>query len=159
VGDVRALLPSASIDFSRIVLVGFSAGGQLALWAGAKHKLRVVALAPVADLERAAELRLNHGVVGELLGGSPHDVPERYEAASPVRLLPAGARHVLIHGTADDIVPEELSRRYVERAKQLGDDAQLISLEGADHFALLDPAGQHWTTIASAIGGAVTQRR
>jgi acetyl esterase/lipase len=60
------------LDLGRVVAVGHSSGGHLALWLGAEKPLAlrgVVALAAVADLRRAWELKLSRGVSGELLGG------------------------------------------------------------------------------------------
>jgi pimeloyl-ACP methyl ester carboxylesterase len=99
----------------------------------------VVALAPVADLERASRLRLSEGIVDELLGGTPESVPDRYELTSPVLRLPLGVPQVVIHGTADDSVPLELSQTYAAAAEAAGDRAQLVVLPGADHFDIVDP--------------------
>ncbi|HEV7629120.1 MAG TPA: alpha/beta hydrolase, partial [Streptomyces sp.] len=54
------------------VLLGHSAGGQLALWAASARDAaadRVVAVSPVADLAGAHRLRLSGGAVSEFLGG------------------------------------------------------------------------------------------
>lgn len=59
--------------------------------------------------------------------------PDRYAAASPYALLPIGVPVVCMHGDADQVVPIEQSRRYVDRAKQLGDPATLITPPGIDH--------------------------
>ncbi|MCX2971742.1 MULTISPECIES: alpha/beta hydrolase family protein [Streptomyces] len=112
------------------VLLGHSAGGQLALWAAARRDRaadRVVALAPVADLGRAADLGLSAGAVGEFLGAHPPD------EADPMRLLPRVPVE-LLHGTADLDVPVELSRRY---AANWG--ARLHLLPGTGHYAPLLP--------------------
>jgi len=47
-------IPKLPVDHTRIVLVGHSAGGQLALWAAKKARLPVVALAPVSDVQESA---------------------------------------------------------------------------------------------------------
>ena len=111
----------------------------------------VVALAPVSDLEQAAALGLNRGVVSELLGGTPAQVPERYATASPARLLPLGVPQVLVHGTADSEVPIALSESYVSRARAGGDRAELRAVQGADHFQLMDPGSRCWPIIRDAV--------
>jgi pimeloyl-ACP methyl ester carboxylesterase len=114
----------------RTVLVGHSAGGQLALWAGKRAKLPVVALAPVSDVRDAASRR------------GPESAPARFMAAehyadgSPLELLPLGVPQIVIHGTADEDVPYEMSVRYVEAA---GGEAELVTLEGTGHFEPIDP--------------------
>jgi pimeloyl-ACP methyl ester carboxylesterase len=110
-----------------------------------------VALAPVADLRRAWELKLSNTVVADLLGGSPQDLPDRYRSASPIELVPLGVAQRLLHGTNDDIVPLEISRRYVAAAKKSGDDSQLIEVTGAGHFELIDPRSSAWSAVEEAV--------
>ena len=86
-----------------------------------------------------------------MLGGSPGQVPERFEAASPVELLPNGCRQLLIHGADDDIVPISFGRDYVEAAQAAGDDATLLALSDADHFAVIDPESSVWPEIQRAV--------
>ncbi|MBB1244496.1 alpha/beta fold hydrolase [Streptomyces durbertensis] len=117
------------------VLLGHSAGGQLALWAAARRDRaadRVVAVAPVADLSRAYDLGLSDGAVTEFLGGHA-EVRRLLPEADPMRLLPRVPVEVL-HGTADQDVPIELSRRY---ANNWG--ARLHLLPGVGHFAAFHP--------------------
>src|SRR5205814_3112302 len=98
-----------------------------------------VSLAGVVDLRRGSELGLSGGVVDQLLGGRPGEVPERLALASPYELLPIGCPQLLIHGQVDGLVPIELSRRYAERAAALGDPIELVELAGTGHFELIDP--------------------
>lgn len=138
------------LDLDRVFVAGHSAGGHLALWGAARRRLRAgpspvrvalaVGLAPIADLARAAELRVGGDVVAEFLGGVPARVPERYRAASPMEMLPLGVRQLILHGTADDAVPIELSRHYAEAARAAGDTIELVELPGVGHMEYLDPA-------------------
>src|SRR5579884_2310215 len=140
------------LDRSCIVTLGHSAGGQLALWVATRRKLAgMVSLAGVVDLKRAYQLNLSNGVVADLLGGSPDSTPERYAAASPVELLPLHSPQRLIHGTADSIVPFEISQHYVDVARIRGDDAQLLSLEGTGHFELIDPRSEEFHTVQTTV--------
>ena len=142
------------LDLTRVVAIGHSAGGQLALWLAAQHKIPlrgVVSLAGVADLRRAWELSLSRGVVAELLGGTPQERPKRYRQASPIELLPLGVPERLLHGTRDDVVPIEISRRFQAAAAAAGDDARLIELPDAGHFDLIDPRTPAWTQVESAV--------
>jgi acetyl esterase/lipase len=170
IDDLTLVEARHRLDLSRVVLMGHSAGGHLALWAAARHRLPaehplhggsdlaprgVVALAGVLDLARAAELALSHSVVNELLGGSPDVVPDRYAAASPYEMLPLGIRQVVVHGDRDEVVPIELSERYGARALALGDPAELVSLPGVDHFAVIDPRTQAWAHVEAAVERAM----
>jgi pimeloyl-ACP methyl ester carboxylesterase len=134
------------LDVRRVVGAGHSAGGHLILWLAAQRAVDmrgVVPLAAVSDLRRAFALQLGSGVVGEFLGGSPDRIPQRYAAASPMQLLPISVRQRVIHGTADTIVPFEMSERFAKASH----NAKLIALPGAGHFELIDPRAREWDTI------------
>jgi acetyl esterase/lipase len=143
-----------SLDLKRVVAAGHSAGGHLVLWLAKQNAIALrglVALAPVADLRFAWELKLSNTVVADLLGGSPQDLPDRYRSASPIELVPLGVAQRVLHGTNDDIVPLEISRRYVAAAKKSGDDSQLIEVTGAGHFELIDPRSSAWSAVEEAV--------
>jgi len=164
-----ALRPFAArypLDLSRTLTLGHSAGGHLALWLAARPRLSAgaalwqadplpihgaVALAGVADLRRAWELRLSDHVTDTLMGGDPAQFPDRYASGSPYDLLPLGVPQVLFHGTSDINVPYEISERYVARAQALGDDARLVTQEGAGHFEPVDPSTAEWQAVQQAL--------
>jgi acetyl esterase/lipase len=156
VRDAVNLLPSllASLDIpvGPLHVLGHSAGGHLALWLAtvATPATRFVGLAPVAALADAFALDLDGGAVEALLGGSPFDVPARYDEADPARRLSLAAPHAvrIVHGTADDLVPISLSRSV---AASFPDRVTLTELEGADHFALIDPDSPAWQTVLTAL--------
>jgi acetyl esterase/lipase len=135
-------------DPHRTIVLGHSAGGHLALWlAGELADLSgVVALAPVASLRLAWELRLGNGAVGEFLQGSPEEVPGRYQAADPAN-RPSSVPRVLIHGTADEIVPIELSREYVRLRRCDPAFVKLVELPAGDHFDVIDPQSRFHETV------------
>lgn len=138
------------LDLTRVVAAGHSAGGQLALWLGAQRPVElrgVVSLAGVADLRRAWELRLSDGIVAKFLGGTPEQVPDRYAKADPMERLPITVRQRAVHGTADDIVPFEISEGFCKASK----NSHLIPLKGAGHFALIDPRTPEWKQVSAAI--------
>jgi acetyl esterase/lipase len=151
---LRTLAQRYPLDLTRVVAIGHSAGGQLALWLAAQHKIPlrgVVSLAGVADLRRAWELGLSRGAVAELLGGTPQEQPERYRQASPIELLPLRVPERLLHGAKDDVVPIEMSRRFQAAAAAAGDDARLSELPDAGHFDLIDPRTRAWAAVEAAV--------
>lgn len=153
---VDALAGVDSVDAERIVLVGHSAGGQLALWAAARGGVRAaVSLAGVLDLVAAAEVRLGDGACQAFLGGEPEDVPERYAAASPAARLPIGVPQLLVHGSADDVVPPNQSRDYARAARRAGDEAELVEIPGAGHFDVIEPRHAAWLGVAARLPGLV----
>ena len=167
---LRTLADAYPLDLRRVVALGHSAGGQLALWLAARHRLAAdsplhtpdpllphaaVSLAGVLDLRRASALRLSNTAVHELLDGPPEQYDQRYAAVSPADLLPLGVRQILLHGTADDSVPYEISRDYAEAARAAGDPVTLTALPGAGHFALVDPRTAEWRATLDAVHSAV----
>ncbi|MFF4870120.1 alpha/beta hydrolase family protein [Streptomyces sp. NPDC003444] len=158
-----AHLPRA--DTGRIVLTGHSAGGQLALWAAARHVLPagspwrlpappplrgVVALAPIAHFARAVELGVCGGAVTELLGG-PEAYGERAASADPAALLPTGIATTVVQGREDVVVPYAVADAYAEAAAKAGEAVGLTLLEETGHFPLVDPATDACAVVAEEI--------
>jgi acetyl esterase/lipase len=145
------------IDPRRVVVMGHSAGGQLALCLAAHEPrvTRVVSLAGVVDLERAYQLHLSNDAVVEFLRGMPHDVPDHYREADPMQLSLSQARQWLIHGSADDTVPPAFSRDYVaakqKRTDQQKEDVNLLEIPGAGHFDLIDPRSSAWKRVEETV--------
>jgi acetyl esterase/lipase len=161
IDHLAALAGTYSLDLDRVVAVGHSAGGHLALWAAGRGQLTegapgalgpspvrlcgAVGLAPVGDLVEAASMGLGGGAASKLMGGPPQRHPDRYAIANPAQLLPMGVPQVLVHGDADGAVPLILSQHYVARAVAAGDSATLVELPGAGHMELIDPASAAWS--------------
>lgn len=153
------------LDPARVVLVGHSAGGQLAVWAASRTRLPpgapgagpmvqprgTVSQAGVLDLAAAADQGLGGGAVTSLLGGSPAQVPDRYALASPTALVPAPTPVVCVHGRDDTTVPIDQSMRYVAAATAARGSASLRLVDGADHFALIDPSTAAWAVCRQAL--------
>jgi acetyl esterase/lipase len=140
------------IDLGRVVVVGHSAGGHLALWSSARNhghtslhrptRVRPVGaagLAAVVDLARTFSLGSGDDAVGAFLGGSPSQQSGRYAAASPIELLPLGVNQLIVHGGMDTTLPIELAREYVQAARAAGDIVQFTELPMAGHMDFLDP--------------------
>jgi acetyl esterase/lipase len=159
--DVLPDLPCADrLDLTDLTVVGHSAGGHLAAWAagraqlppgvpGAAPRVRVSAAvlqAGVLDLADADRQDLGSGAVRAFLGGPAEAAPERLGCADPVRLLPTGARVLLVHGADDDVVPVRQSERYAAAARAAGDRVDLRVVPG-DHMVLIEPGGRPWRVV------------
>ena len=143
-------------DTRRIVAIGHSAGGQLALCLAA-HETGVkaaISLAGVVDLQRAYELHLSNDAVVEFLGGAPAEVADHYREADPMKLA-IGARQWLVHGAMDDVVPPALSRDYVSAKQKMKEDVRLVEIAGAGHFEVVDPRSAAWKHVERVVMEAV----
>jgi acetyl esterase/lipase len=159
--DVGAAIDHlASLDDPRLDLadgvtaVGHSAGGQLALWAASRVDplvpvRRVVAQAAVCNLAMAGE------PAWEFLGGTPEQVPERYAAADPMRLVPLGVPTLLVHGADDETVPVQRSREYAAAARAAGDPVELVEPVPGGHRVHPDPRSEAWWVAADWIARPV----
>lgn len=160
---VAALSDAQPSGFGPLVLVGHSAGAHLALCAAGRHRHRsspvvapaaVVSLGGVCDLEAAALLGLSAHAAVDFAGASPAAWPLLYAEASPPRLLPLGIPTLLVHGTADDSVPPELSAALHRRARDAGDAADLMLLDDVGHFEPIAPgsdACHRWMAWVDAV--------
>jgi acetyl esterase/lipase len=165
---VRELAKQHPLDLSRVVTIGHSAGGQLAMWLAAAPRVPAgspvartdpiaikgaVALAGIADLAdfRTYSANTCGDVVDPLLGGAPDAVPERYAAVSPVRLMPFPAPHIQITGSLDRVMPAEALAKHEASAKAAGSAFELVVLEGLGHHELMSPRTAAWPAIESAI--------
>jgi acetyl esterase/lipase len=153
----------APLDLSRVVAIGHSAGGQLALWAAARPGLPAgapgaepsvplagaVSQAGVVDVREAARLGLSRHAAETFLGGPPAKLPDRYDLASPIERLPLKVPQLLVHGDADEVVPIDLARRYARRAAEAGDSCELVELPGVGHDDHFEPNTGAWRTVTS----------
>jgi acetyl esterase/lipase len=143
-----------NLDGSKIVVMGHSAGGQLALClAGHEPAIkRVISLAGVVDLQQAWEQHLSDNAVVEFLGGKPNAVPEHYHEADPMQLsVNHSTVQWLIHGAADNVVPANFSRTYAEQKKKRGEDVHYLEISTAGHFDLIDPHSNAWPKVENTV--------
>jgi len=149
-------LDQYEVDSRRVLIMGHSAGGQLALCLAA-HEPRIhtiISLAGVVNLRRAYDLHLSDDAVVEFLGGSPGAVAERYGEADPMQLSVGGVLQVLFHGSVDEEVPPDFSRDYVAAKRRAGEqkeNVRLVEIRGAGHFDLIDPRAAAWKQVEHAV--------
>jgi acetyl esterase/lipase len=150
-GSVKFLHEIASkygLRLDRVIVMGHSAGGHLALWLAAQKDRGlpihgVISLAGIADL-MAYELLANEcaSSLPNLLGGTSIEQRERWAAVDPIRLLPIGVPTVFIHGDLDRIVPLSQSE---------GMGSKLHVVRGGGHFDMVSPHSDAFKIICEAL--------
>jgi acetyl esterase/lipase len=163
---LASIASSHDLDLARVVAVGHSAGGHLALWLAARSRLPagdplrgphplavrgVVALAPIPDLARASGDQVCGNAVAQLMGGPPEARRDQYAEASPASLLPLGVPQTIVHGRADRIVPIAHSESYASLAMARHDRVLVVPVDGAGHFDLIAPFSPAWSRVQQAV--------
>ncbi|MER5456343.1 alpha/beta hydrolase fold domain-containing protein [Micromonospora sp. NPDC002389] len=163
VAAALAVLPvvtdAGALDLDQIVVLGHSAGGQLALRAAADladpasapRVALAVSLAGVLDLAEADGRQLGDGAVSAALGGTPTTVPERYAAGDPMARLPIGVPTLLVQGAGDSPDLVDINRRYAVAARAAGDELTHLELPG-DHFDVIGPGSAIWQATMEQVG-------
>ena len=111
-----ALLPG--IDIKRSMVMGHSAGGQLALLLAANAERKpwlVIAQAPITDLMSADAAKLSDegDAVRRWIGCSPEDNRTLWDRLNPIEHPPV-VPVLLVHGERDTDVPKEQSETYAD---------------------------------------------
>jgi len=149
---LRQLAGKYPIDPKHILVIGHSAGGQLALALAAHYNSirAAVSLAGVLNLRRAWELHLSHDAVAEFLGGPPALVPEHYDEASPAE-LEIRRKQLIVHGVRDQTVPVEMSRDYVKQKRAKREEITFLELPSSGHYELIDPDSSAFLNISKEL--------
>jgi len=143
-------------DAMRLGAYGVSAGGHLvglcAIAPGTPFVCAVSWGGPM-DLRTSPVTAAYEGYVWAFLAACPHDAPDRYAAASPRALLHATMPPLLlVHGTADDVVPVAQAVRMRQAAEIAIAPVECYLIDGAGH-APGDPReprmGQAWDRVVA----------
>ncbi len=153
------------LDLSRLVAVGHSAGGPLALWPAGRPRLpmesplhgadplpvhAVISLGGLPDLEEAARTDNGCGnaVVGRLTGG-------HFADTSVPRLAPLGVPQVLVNGADDRIIPVAYAEGYARPMRAAGDSVTVRLIPDTGHVELVTPDTAAWAVAVGAIERAL----
>jgi acetyl esterase/lipase len=162
---LRQIARENRLDLNRVVVMGHSAGGHLAMWLAARPKLPkssdlysknptrlkgVVILDGPADLKATLPMQLpvcGSPVIEKLLGGTPEEQPQHYREASPIEMLPLGVRQEFFAGRMFAAqVPA-----YEASAKLSGDAVHAEVFSDAGHFVFIDPGSAVWPEVVKSV--------
>lgn len=133
------------IDPRRIATMGGSAGGHLALLVGMTgdepsmnrgglYTDESNDVACVVDLYGIPDLHRFNSGKHCFYGATPQESEENLQKASPISYLKSSTPPILIlHGTADQVVPIALSRDFASQLKENGVLFQFVEVPGAPH--------------------------
>jgi acetyl esterase/lipase len=150
-----------NLDTRRIVAVGHSAGGHLALWLAARPGLpassplhstsplpiaSVVSLGGIPDLELASRVDNGCGteVSTKLAGG-------HFAETSLPHLAPLGVPQMLVNGLEDPVIPRVFATDYEKRMGAAGDRVQVDWVPDTGHFELIAPGNRAWDVAVKRI--------
>lgn len=172
---VNRLARDYPLDLTRVIAVGHSAGGVLALWLGGRESLgrsselhapnplqlrAVVALGadgdlpPIADvLTRTCEVP----VVAELLGDDAMTRQARASQANPADMPALRVRQVLISGDKDPFETPALRDAYVARARAKGETVDVTTIPGAGHFDIVNAQADAWPVVRDLLVSLIKQ--
>ena len=164
---LRSVAEMHSLDLDRVISMGHSAGGHLAIWLASRASIPtesalcmqnpiavrgVLGLAPAADLRGLHSTEFCGDVIDALMGGSPEDDPEHYRWGNPAENSPGDLPQVLIIGKYDDVwAPSGLS--YFDVAKTRGDTVEMIEAVESGHFEMIDPDSTTWPLVLESARG------
>jgi acetyl esterase len=163
-----------SVDMSKLLLVGGSAGGALALQVAygiAEGTLQtyepgllplpkaVVAIFPAPDITAIWDSTtrflglVSHSVCDKYVGGSPQDFPQAYATVDVARHVSSHSPPTLvIAGQHDHVIPYQSQVQFVDVLAKNGVPHEFISLPFTDHFSLFRPAGLSGQIAFQAVG-------
>jgi acetyl esterase/lipase len=167
VDRLRVEAPKYGLDLKRVIAVGHSAGGHLALWAAGRGRIpaasplhaadplkigAVISLAGIGDLKgqgKVFALPCGDDTLDRLLDTAHR--PQPFADTSPAELLPSGAKVVMVHGVFDPVMPPYTGRDYALHVRKAGDAADWVTIPNAAHFDLVIPTTPAWKEIVGIL--------
>lgn len=160
------------IGLANSVLVGHSAGAQLAAWAGLRTTAepalslgaprwipsRIVSISGPLDMRMAA--RHGDSRIVRVLGGSPTAVASRYRTVDPMQVAnradASAPTFIAIHGTSDHVVSDLNSVLFMSEYLAHGGHGELRLLPGITHTSMFRGKSPTYASLVELIATAAT---
>lgn len=182
---LRVHAPRHNLDISRLVAVGHSAGGHLALWLAARPAVKargpgplipqgspllsqnplriqtVISLGGLPDLELAATppgSGCGTEIIEKLVGPPSLSSRNVFADTSVPRLAPLGTRQILINGMQDRIIPPAYAEAYAALMRSAGDEVEVRMIDRTGHVELIAPETDAWAATVAEIEKALGRR-
>lgn len=163
-GKLAEIAKEKNLDAERVVMLGYSAGGQLALMGAKNYKASQptsLKLKGVITLGGLFDLKAQGAAIAAACGASEPmnkmlPPPEAtgaisYEKASPVQALPLGFPVTLFQPVYDTYSPPHMGLSFVRAARAKGEMLNMHLLQDAGHFDMIAPDKPAWTEVVSEI--------
>ncbi|UJF22920.1 alpha/beta hydrolase [Shewanella sp. OMA3-2] len=166
IDHLRRIQHSESLDLSRVLIIGHSAGGHLATWVASREKIaadselyyqaplkihRAISIAGILDLASVNDVDQPEQIY-RLMGGTPYTQPGRYLACNPSLLYHSQMALTVVHGERDTCVNISQVKQFCEQPQT---KLRQIILPTADHFSMLphngDWSAAQWQKIQQLI--------
>jgi len=155
------------LDTGRVIALGHSAGGHLALWAASRGRIpaasplhaanplpirAAISMAGIGDLKgqgRVFALPCGDDTLDRLVDAAHRKEP--YADTSPAALLPPAARVVMVHGVFDSVMPPYTGQAFAEQVRKAGGHADVVTIPDAGHFDVVIPSTAAWREVVAIV--------
>ena len=163
-----------NLKLDKVAAFGHSAGGHLALWLAARHRLPassplrmdnplpitgVLNAGGLADLKASAPVTAADclaDIMDKLTGQPSASRPDVFSDTSPAEMLPIGATIYVLSGDSDRISPPSLGRDLWQRASNAGDLALINIVEKTGHVELVAPGTVAFDRVIETLHNVMT---
>jgi len=139
---INTIVNQLNTNFDKVILIGHSVGGYLALHSQLILKEKInksILLAPVLNLQKTQDLKICDDVVTNYLGQSA----DNRRDLDPFYLPFPSGDTVIIQGDIDLRVPAILTQEYMEKYKNdntiVQGNIKYIELKNIGHFEIVNP--------------------
>ncbi len=166
---LRKIASANNLDINKVVSVGHSAGGSMALWLAVRHRLSedsplyskaplrlvgAVSLGGGGDLKKLlpyGAIICGENTIEKIVGLNERDISIAFSDTSPAELLPSGVKQIMIHGVFDPVAFPYWGWQYQFRAKKAGEYVDVKVVSNAAHFEIITPWTPAWHIVEESI--------